>query len=44
VREIVRAAGDLDDAELDRLLSPEAMTRPRPADATCPSQVKGPQA
>ena len=33
VREIVRAAGDLDDAALDRLLSPEAMTRPRPADA-----------
>jgi aspartate ammonia-lyase len=29
VREIVRAAGDLDDAELDRLLLPEAMTRPR---------------
>jgi len=32
VREIVRAAGDLDDAELDRLLLPEAMTRPRPAE------------
>jgi aspartate ammonia-lyase len=30
VREIVRASGDLDDDELDRLLSPEAMTRPRP--------------
>jgi aspartate ammonia-lyase len=29
VREIARAAGDLDDAELDRLLSPEAMTRSR---------------
>ena len=30
VREIVLAAGDLDEATLDRLLSPEAMTRPRP--------------
>jgi aspartate ammonia-lyase len=30
VREIVLAAGDLDAAELDRLLSPEAMTKPRP--------------
>ncbi len=30
VREIVLAAGDLEPAELDRLLSPEAMTRPRP--------------
>ncbi len=32
VREIVLAAGDLDASELDRLLSPEAMTRPRPID------------
>jgi aspartate ammonia-lyase len=30
VREIVLAAGDLDADELDRLLSPEAMTQPRP--------------
>jgi aspartate ammonia-lyase len=30
VREIVLAAGDLNADELDRLLSPEAMTRPRP--------------
>ncbi len=29
VREILRAAGDLDEAELDRWLSPEAMTEPR---------------
>jgi aspartate ammonia-lyase len=29
VREIVLAAGDLEAAELDRLLSPETMTRPR---------------
>ncbi|HOC44333.1 MAG TPA: aspartate ammonia-lyase [Thermoanaerobaculales bacterium] len=41
VREIVRAAGDLDDAELDRLLSPEAMTRPRPADAIGGSHGRG---
>jgi aspartate ammonia-lyase len=30
VREIILAAGGLDAADLDRLLSPEAMTRPRP--------------
>jgi aspartate ammonia-lyase len=30
VREIVRSSGELDEAELERLLSPEAMTRPRP--------------
>jgi len=30
VRDIVLEAGDLAPAELDRLLSPEAMTRPRP--------------
>jgi aspartate ammonia-lyase len=30
VREIVLEDGDLDASELDRLLSPEAMTRPRP--------------
>ena len=30
VREIVLEAGDLDADELDRLLSPEAMTEPRP--------------
>ncbi len=32
VREVVLEAGDLDGSELDRLLSPEAMTRPRPID------------
>ncbi|HOG29069.1 MAG TPA: aspartate ammonia-lyase [Vicinamibacterales bacterium] len=30
VREIIRAKGWLTDAELDEILSPEAMTRPRP--------------
>jgi len=33
VREIVLEDGDLDAAELDRLLSPEAMTKPRPVGA-----------
>jgi aspartate ammonia-lyase len=30
VREIVLEAGDLNEADLDRLLSPESMTQPRP--------------
>jgi len=34
VREIVLSAGDLNEEALDRLLSPEAMTRPRPLSET----------